>query len=61
MQVKRNVMINKAGGNAGKNSVNYRLSIPADMIHGLGITRDNRSVILNYDEGKIIIEKSPEP
>ena len=51
-------MINKAGGNSGANTKNYRVSIPADMIRELGVTEDNRSVTLTFRDGKIIIEKS---
>jgi len=57
MQVKRNIMINKAGGNSGANTKNYRVSIPADMIRELGVTEDDRSVILTCEDGKVIIEK----
>lgn len=57
MEVKRNVMINKAGGTAGKNSVNYRISLPAEMIRAIGITEVDRSVNVKFVEGKIIIEK----
>ena len=28
-KIKRNIMMQKAGGNAGKNSVGYRISLPA--------------------------------
>ena len=58
MRVARNIMINKAGGNAGKNSKTYRVSIPADMVRALGVTEDDRSVMLEQRDGKIIIEKS---
>lgn len=58
MKVNRNIMINKAGGNSGANTKNYRVSIPADMIRELGVTEDNRSVTLTFQNGKIIIEKS---
>lgn len=57
MQVKRNVMFAKAGGTAGKNSKNYKISLPADMIRELGVTEEDRSVILTCKDRKIIIEK----
>ena len=60
MQVKRNIMINKAGGNSGANTKNYRVSIPADMIRELGVTEDDRSVILNCENGILAIKKAPE-
>ncbi len=57
MQVNRNIMINKAGGNSGANTKNYRVSIPADMIRELGITEEDRSVILSCENGAITIKK----
>ena len=35
------VQINKAGGNAGRNSKNYRVSIPSAWINELGMSRKN--------------------
>lgn len=55
--VERNIIIAKAGGTAGKNSVNYKISLPAEMVKEMGITADNRSVLVSFDNGKIIIEK----
>lgn len=60
MQVKRNIMINKAGGHSGANTKNYRVSIPADMIRDLGVTEDDRSVILTCKNGILTIKKAPE-
>lgn len=57
-EIKRNVMFNKAGGNAGKNSYTYRLSVPVAMIEALGITQDDREVILKIEAGKVIVEKT---
>lgn len=58
MEVKRNIMINKAGGTAGKNSVNYRVSLPAEMVKELGITESDRSVSMEFKDDSIIIKKS---
>ena len=55
--VERNIIIAKAGGTAGKNSVNYKISLPAEMVKKLGITPEDKSVIVSFDDGKIIIEK----
>lgn len=53
-------MINKVGGNAGKDSVNYRISLPAEIIHGLGVEKDNRGVILEWDSEnkRLVITKN---
>lgn len=58
MKINRNVMINKAGGGSGKNTVNYRLSIPVAMIYALGITKEDRSVVLELIDDQIIIKKA---
>lgn len=57
IQVNRNIMINKAGGTSGSGTKNYRVSIPADMIRALGITEEDRGVLMTLEGGKIIIEK----
>lgn len=57
MQAKRNIIIQKAGGTAGKNSKNYRISLPADMVRELGVTEEDRSVTLACEDGKVIIKK----
>ena len=51
-------MINKAGGNSGQNTKNYRISLPADMVRALGVTENDRAVTLTCENGKIIIEKA---
>lgn len=55
--VKRNIIIAKAGGTAWKNSVNYKISLPAEMVKELNITQEDKSVIVSCVDGKIIIEK----
>ena len=57
MQAKRNIMINKAGGHSGANTKNYRVSIPADMIRELGVTEEDKGVILSLENGAITIRK----
>lgn len=55
--VERNIIIAKAGGTAGKDSVNYKISLPADMVKALGITKEDRCVTVEMDDEKIIIKK----
>ena len=57
MEVKRNIIIGKVGGNANENSVNYKISLPAKMVKDLGVTKENKSVILTFENNKIIIKK----
>lgn len=58
LKEERNIMINKAGGNAGKESVNYKISLPSEAVRMIGITKEDRKVILEYDEEKITIKKA---
>lgn len=55
--VERNIIIGKAGGTAGKNSVNYKISLPADMVKALGVMAEDRNVLVDLVGGKIVIEK----
>ena len=57
MKAKRNIMFAKAGGTAGKNSKNYKISLPADVVRELGVTEEDRSVVLTCENGKVIIKK----
>ncbi len=56
--IERNIIIARAGGTAGKNSVNYKISLPADMVKAIGVTPEDKGVIVSLEGGKIIIEKS---
>lgn len=61
MEVERNVIFSKSGGNASKNSVNYKINIPVDIIRELGITKDDRTVILKCDNGVVTMSKKVSP
>lgn len=58
MYIHRNVIISKAGGKSGSGTKNYKINIPVGMIKELGITEEDRSVILICEDGKITIKKS---
>lgn len=60
MKAKRNIMINKVGGNAGKSAVNYRISLPAEMVRRIGVTPEDRSVTVEFDGDAIMIKKEQE-
>ncbi len=55
--VERNIIIARAGGTAGKKSVNYKISLPAEMVREMGITPEDKSVLVYFDGERIIIEK----
>ncbi len=54
---KRRLMVNKAGGTAGKDSVNYRVSLPAPWLKDMGLGAGSRNLKLEFDGKKIIITK----
>lgn len=58
--IKRNVIFNKAGGNAGQSSYSCKLSLPTDIIKELGVSPDDRSVVMTIENGKVILEKAKE-
>lgn len=57
MEVERNIIFMKAGGNASKTSYGYKLAMPAAAIKALGVTKEDRAVIVKIEEDKVIIEK----
>lgn len=55
--VERNIIIGKAGGAAGRNSVNYKISLPAGMVRQIGVTPEDRGVLVYLKDGEICIKK----
>lgn len=53
------VIINKVGGTASPNAVNYRISIPNKWAQDLNITKENRRVSMTYDSENKQITISP--
>ena len=53
-----NMIISKAGGTAGKNSYNNKVSIPNVWAAAIGVTPDNKTLTLSFDGNRIIIEKA---
>lgn len=49
-KIKRNIMINKAGGTASKGGLTYRVSLPAEVIRLLEVTPEDREVVLEWDD-----------
>lgn len=56
--IKRKVLFNKPGGTASKNAVMARVTLPPEFVKELGITQDNKDVIISLENKKIIIEKA---
>ena len=57
-EVERNIMFAKAGGNASKNAYTCRISLPMDAIKALGVTPEDRAVMLTIEENKVVITKA---
>lgn len=51
------VIFYKSGGGSGKNTTGTRISLPKTWMTELGITEENREVILTFDGDKITIQK----
>lgn len=51
-------IVAKAGGTAGKESLNYKMTIPSKWANELGITRDDRDLSVSFDGKQIIVKKS---
>lgn len=46
---KSNVLISKVGGNASKDSKKYRVGIPTIWAKQMGLSEDNRDLVLSFD------------
>lgn len=57
-QRKRNIMINKVGGSSPDTTLNYKIALPAPWMKEMEITKEDREVIITFENGKITIEKA---
>lgn len=51
------VLFNKVGGNASKNAISNRVILPITWVREMGITADDRDVVLTFENGEIRIRK----
>lgn len=51
------VIFNKSGGTAGKNSTTARVTIPNKWVKEMGLSPENREVLVEFDNKKITIQK----
>lgn len=51
------VIVSAAGGTAGKTSKTYKLSLPSSWLAEMGISADERNVLLSFDGRQITIQK----
>lgn len=52
------ILFTKSGGTASKNGITNRVTIPTTWVREMGITKNDREVILKFENGIITIEKS---
>ena len=57
---KAKILINRAGGNAGAQSKGYRVALPSAWMKSLGITENDREVLLQFG-GECITLRRPGP
>ena len=57
---KAKVIFNKSGGTASKGGITNRITIPTTWIREMGITEEERNVIIEFDGNTITIEKALE-
>ena len=51
------VIVSAAGGTAGKTSKTYKLSLPSSWLAEMGISADEKNVLLSFDGTQITIQK----
>ena len=54
---KAKILFSKSGGTASKNAITNRVTIPTTWVREMGITKDDRDVVLKVENGIITIEK----
>jgi hypothetical protein len=57
-EIKRKVLFNKPGGTASKNAMMARVTLPPEYVKALGITQDEKEIMIYLDNDKIIIRKA---
>ncbi len=56
--IKRKVLFNKPGGTASKNSVMARVTLPPEYVKALGITQEDKEIVISLKNDEIIIKKA---
>ncbi len=53
-----NCTITKPGGNASAGAHSYRVTIPSKWAQAMGITKEDKALIVDFDGEKIVIKKA---
>jgi hypothetical protein len=51
------VIIGKSGGNSSVGSLSHKISLPNKWVQEMGVTLEDRDVLISFDGHKILIEK----
>lgn len=51
------ISVGKPGGNASKNAKNYRLSIPSKWVQEMGVSPEERELLISFDGKQITVVK----
>lgn len=51
------IMFRRAGGNASKNAIGTSMAVPVSWVRAMGITKDDRDLVVSFDGEKITIKK----
>ena len=54
---KAKLLLDKAGGTAGSNTMKYRVSLPSSWVHAMGLGQNERNLILVFEDGEICVRK----
>jgi hypothetical protein len=54
----KNATVTKASGNASPNSLKYQLNIPAEWARQIGLTKEDKAVMMTFDGKTIAVTKS---
>lgn len=50
-------IVGLVGGNAGKDTVSFKTSIPSSWARAMGISKEDRDILMTFDGEKIVISK----
>jgi hypothetical protein len=53
----KNATVTKASGNASQNSLKYQLNIPSQWAKEIGLTKEDKSILMEFDGVTISITK----
>ena len=52
------ILVYRAGGNTGRNTKKYGISLPSKWMKEMGITPEERDVLISFDGSSVISRKT---